>query len=762
MPQSTLSLQVDSKRPREDGAAASEPTLGNNTGSFYCNTTKEESEQTDSLNHETLGGNGKCSAQEIITRQPERTKRWPLSSWVSEVVAIMVSAGAAATIAVLLRIYDHRPIPRLTGAISINAVLAVLSTVAKSSLLYAITAVLGQAKWDWYCRGQQSKRLIDMETFDQASRGPLGAAKVLLSRRTVLSPTSVGALVVILCLLVDPFTQQVVGWAERKIMVPSEEVWTPKATTPHFCPSLYSVGGRLNECQSGLADAVNAGIWTGSRMHQPDIHCSTGECEWEPFETIELCMDHQVVEPSRAHCNISFNQTRFNKGFQTYNSSSDTYVGPVWSNSCDLFPGFWNFTGHERIDYVGTSSRTDFPGYGGAMTVQTGLRMGDQDPRNTSTDYEPYLLTRFPAEIITWLPINSQRSGWDYKSPQGIPFADVENGTDIHIPSPHLILAHTRFALETFQEGVYTRVPRELRAEITEWAALSLCKVKKQVTVQNGVARSSIISSTRLQAQSPVSLANRSVKCWGPHDLDLGSPSMAWLSEPPSDEEPNKYRTDPSTGAFCLFDGADVSTYEITQRVDFVLRWTIRYNSTGHTPDGHMVDGTWERDSGAGSFYPVLTTDVPDHISKRGLGPIMTSIVASINDLALSTHTEKVIGSYVVRERILEVRWPWLAPLFLVELLGIGYLLFMVFRSRPSTVGGVWKDSILAVLYHGLDNGAKYSQSFGSGRLADMRKVAQSTNVHLEHSKGVDGRVVLVQDNDDGINRSRILGEENI
>lgn len=712
MPQSPPSLQDGSKPPHKTGAFTSHPTSSKTIDPLHCEMAKAESAQADSLNSEMgVDSKGVYSGRETTTNQPARAERRYLCGWVSEIVAFVVSAGVAATIPIVLCIYNHRHIPQLTGSISINAVIAVLSTVAKSSLLYALSAALGQAKWDWYGLAQKSSRLNDMETFDQASRGPLGAAKVLLRRHTAVSPAAVGALAIILCLLVDPFTQQAVGWSERQVLVPSEEVWTPKAAVPHFCPSSYGVGGRLDECQSRSADAISAGIWTEPEMYQPDAHCSTGECEWEPFETIELCSDHQIIEPSTANCDISFNKTRFDQGYKTYNASSEMYAGPVWSKSCDLFPGVWNLTSYQVIDYWGTESRSDFPGYRGAMVVQSGLRRDYQDSRNSSGPLMPYMLVRFPADIITWLPIGGDTSSWD-NSPQGVPYADVNNGSKVHIPNPQLVLAHTRFALETFREGAFTRVPQELRPAITEWAALSVCKVKKQITVRNGVADSSIISSTHLQAQRPISSAIRSVNCWGPPGLDLSDPSMAWLSEPLPEDQPSPYRLDPLTGAFCIFGQLGVPTYNITQRVNFVLRWTMRYNSTGHTDEYLLHDG-WERDRGAGSFYPVEITEIPEHISRRGLGSVMASIVAGLNNLTLATSDDRATGSYVVRERILEVRWPWLVPLFLMELLGMGYSLFMVIRPRPVTIGGVWKDSILPVLYHGLDDGAQLSKTLG-------------------------------------------------
>ncbi|KAK3397600.1 hypothetical protein B0T20DRAFT_321406, partial [Sordaria brevicollis] len=65
------------------------------------------------------------------------------------ILAVLVSFTCAIAIPVVLGIYNHNPVPRLPWDISLNTLVSVLSTVAKSSLLYAICAALGQDKWDW-------------------------------------------------------------------------------------------------------------------------------------------------------------------------------------------------------------------------------------------------------------------------------------------------------------------------------------------------------------------------------------------------------------------------------------------------------------------------------------------------------------------------------------------------------------------------------------------------------------------------------------
>jgi hypothetical protein len=82
--------------------------------------------------------------------------------------------------ALLLGYYDGRPLPNLS--ISLNAYIAVLSSIFKFAIAIPVESSLGQAKWNWFA--QQPRPLEDFEHFDNASRGPYGAAVLLLRVRT--------------------------------------------------------------------------------------------------------------------------------------------------------------------------------------------------------------------------------------------------------------------------------------------------------------------------------------------------------------------------------------------------------------------------------------------------------------------------------------------------------------------------------------------------------------------------------------------------
>ena len=101
--------------------------------------------------------------------------------WMGELLAILLSIIAFSTIIVILREFDDHTLPRLPHNIPLSFVVSTLATVSKSSLLFAIASAFGQFKWLWMSSKQ--RRLQDLQDFDEASRGPLGASKLLISRK---------------------------------------------------------------------------------------------------------------------------------------------------------------------------------------------------------------------------------------------------------------------------------------------------------------------------------------------------------------------------------------------------------------------------------------------------------------------------------------------------------------------------------------------------------------------------------------------------
>lgn len=703
----------------------------------------------------------------------ESLKDWFTNSWFSEILAVLVSVACAVAIPAVLGVYNHKPVPKLPWDVSLNALVSVLSTVAKSSLLYAICAALGQDKWDWYdtSSGLQreprggdrrsmmslggEKRLKDMETLDQASRGPLGAIRFLTNRRTAFSPTSLGALVVILSLVVDPFTQQVVRLEGRQRLVSSDQVRAARVSAPFFCYQDCHVRKdckALTDCAKVFEDAHHAAIWEpGDYKHPTHANCPSGNCEWEPFHTIEYCLDNGVIESPAAYCDISFNQSAFDEAYKHYNETGRYWVkvqncvhlfdplNITWPRAPKVFDmdDIHQYTfGTKEMFPESLEDQNLFgskPMIGSEFSFVTGFHMATKN-HNFSHGETPYLWTRFPTEVITSVSASDN---------------NLTNELDMPIPFPLVIMTHARYEMvpdvmtensSTYYSDWY-RPPIELRLDLLQWSALSLCRVERKISVVNGTTNSTAIASQYLRFKYTGSANSGYCLVTEDHfnnnqtisSIDVKEPTGSFSNDGPY---PRRYQSDNSTNGFCIWN----ATFEYDP--SYLLKQAFRVTKGTDAKGDDDVQTWYER-------WEKPELDNMEDISVRAsrvirqtLPAIMTSLTAGLNNINYATTNETVTGSYVLHETILVARWGWLTVLFSIELMGMCYLLTIIFR--PRSAAGVWKDSIFAVLYHGLDDGARNTIGHVKN-LRDMRKATKYMEVRLDHLRE-DDRAVLVRD----------------
>jgi hypothetical protein len=98
--------------------------------------------------------------------------------WLWELLSWSMSALCILGIAVLLAYWNERAVPdHWPSGITLNAYIAVLSGIAKYALAVPVEASISQTKWHWFA--QEARPLMDLEHFDDASRGPFGALKLM-------------------------------------------------------------------------------------------------------------------------------------------------------------------------------------------------------------------------------------------------------------------------------------------------------------------------------------------------------------------------------------------------------------------------------------------------------------------------------------------------------------------------------------------------------------------------------------------------------
>ena len=166
-------------------------------------------------------------------------------------------------------------------------------------------AGISQSKWLWY-RQEEPRTLQDLQIFDDASRGPWGAVQLLISLRarcvggirlerakeiadTVCRHLAfLGAVLIILSNLFDPFLQQVVSYPDR--LVPSSDI--PTVARTQIYESHSSEGLPL----PGIVDLnMKAAIYNGIFGIQGKAAlgishtCGTGNCSWDAFSSLVVC-----------------------------------------------------------------------------------------------------------------------------------------------------------------------------------------------------------------------------------------------------------------------------------------------------------------------------------------------------------------------------------------------------------------------------------------------------------------------------------------
>ncbi|KAI3323684.1 hypothetical protein HD806DRAFT_543911 [Xylariaceae sp. AK1471] len=114
--------------------------------------------------------------------------------------------GAFFAIVGTLISHQGQPIPRWPSGITVNALVSIDIVIIKIVVGVVISQGLGQLKWAWFRAPQP---LSDLGVFDDASRGWIGAINLLRLLRGRELMASLGATVLLLAAIVDPFGQQI-------------------------------------------------------------------------------------------------------------------------------------------------------------------------------------------------------------------------------------------------------------------------------------------------------------------------------------------------------------------------------------------------------------------------------------------------------------------------------------------------------------------------------------------------------------------------
>ncbi|KAJ8132933.1 hypothetical protein O1611_g688 [Lasiodiplodia mahajangana] len=201
------------------------------------------------------------------------------ASWGWEIFTLVMSAVLfGAQVGILLWVKD-KPYYQTWGVpyLSLNAAIAILTTACKASQLHAVSEALGQVKWINFKTAP--RRLKQFELYDATSRGPGGAALFVSTVRWNLA--TLGAFVVILALVADPFTQQVIELVARNVTTPDNTALFGFAQGYNTNPLQTALNGvaqpDIASRDPGIQGAILRGIYN---IKSPDEFQCGGACSW--------------------------------------------------------------------------------------------------------------------------------------------------------------------------------------------------------------------------------------------------------------------------------------------------------------------------------------------------------------------------------------------------------------------------------------------------------------------------------------------------
>ncbi|KAH6852919.1 hypothetical protein BKA58DRAFT_444724 [Alternaria rosae] len=183
---------------------------------------------------------------------------------------------------------DGKPMIDWKLPIQPNSLIAVFSTIAKSALPVPLAECIGQLKWIYF-HTPQSKPVNRLYDFDVATRGPCGAFtfRYKLRLRKSAALASFGAVLTILSLGFEPFTQQV-------LRVYSEPALLANTTgTVSSSNSFSDVSSIENAGLIGIEHPLTVGFTDHVALQDinllNNVYCPTTECELDEFTSLGFC-----------------------------------------------------------------------------------------------------------------------------------------------------------------------------------------------------------------------------------------------------------------------------------------------------------------------------------------------------------------------------------------------------------------------------------------------------------------------------------------
>ncbi|KAI1811101.1 hypothetical protein GGS20DRAFT_130399 [Poronia punctata] len=156
-----------------------------------------------------------------------RRRQWVRDHWIWELTSWFMSSLLLLGVVLTLSLHQNQPLPEWPFGVSINALISFLSSLSTSALVGVVASTIGQG--GWAALTSAKRPLLQLQVYDDASRGPMGSFLFLLKTR--LSLVSVGPLIIIASQATAPLVQQITNTQLTNDVVDVATILAPRNYT---------------------------------------------------------------------------------------------------------------------------------------------------------------------------------------------------------------------------------------------------------------------------------------------------------------------------------------------------------------------------------------------------------------------------------------------------------------------------------------------------------------------------------------------------
>lgn len=175
--------------------------------------------------------------------------------------------------------------------LSLNTLVAILSTFLRASMVAIAASIISQRKWVWYWdKTVPARPLRNLQHFEDASRGIWGSLRLLPIVLRHSASALVAALIIILSFAIGPFVQQSVRTFAREVAVEDQMSSLPvtysmNLTSDYYFRTLVQAMFGMFAFNSRVRGLILSTLGNPSTTDSSiSAGCSTGNCDFPSWE----------------------------------------------------------------------------------------------------------------------------------------------------------------------------------------------------------------------------------------------------------------------------------------------------------------------------------------------------------------------------------------------------------------------------------------------------------------------------------------------